>query len=94
MSVVLFRRPPRRRAPDMPDGELSLQEPPTLPEVVPDTSAIWNYLPMGMMSASMMLLFVRMGSGSSALGYTALILMVSASALMILGQFMRRAGER
>ncbi|CAL9324256.1 ESX secretion system protein EccC (plasmid) [Streptomyces sp. SudanB66_2053] len=94
MSVVLFRRPPRRRAPDMPDGELSLQEPPTLPEIVPDSSAVWNYLPMGMMSASMMLLFVRMGNGSSALGYTALILMVTASGLMILGQFMRRAGDR
>ncbi|MGA5444905.1 type VII secretion protein EccCa [Streptomyces griseoincarnatus] len=94
MSVVLFRRPPRRRAPDMPEGELSLQEPPTLPEVVPDSSAVWNYLPMGMMSASMMLMFVRMGNGSSALGYTALVLMVAASGLMILGQFMRRAGDR
>lgn len=94
MSVVLFRRPARRRAPDMPEGELSLQEPPTLPEIVPDTSAVWNYLPMGMMSASMMLLFIRMGNGSSALGYTALILMVTASGLMILGQVMRRAGDR
>ncbi|MEV5810355.1 type VII secretion protein EccCa [Streptomyces parvulus] len=92
--MVLFRRPARRRAPDMPEGELSLQEPPTLPEIVPDTSAVWNYLPMGMMSASMMLMFVRMGTGSSALGYTALILMVAASGLMILGQFMRRAGDR
>ncbi|MCT9084298.1 type VII secretion protein EccCa [Streptomyces fulvoviolaceus] len=92
--MVLFRRPARRRAPDMPEGELSLQEPPTLPETVPDTSAVWNYLPMGMMSASMMLLFVRMGSGSSALGYTALALMVTASGLMILGQVMRKAGDR
>ncbi|MER6524744.1 type VII secretion protein EccCa [Streptomyces sp. NPDC001508] len=94
MSVVLFRRPARRRAPDLPEGELSLQEPPTLPEIVPDTSAVWNYLPMGMMSASMMLLFIRMGTGSSTLGYTALALMVTASGLMILGQVMRKAGDR
>lgn len=94
MSVVLFRRPARRRAPDLPEGELSLQEPPTLPEIVPDTSAVWNYLPMGMMSASMMLLFIRMGTGSTTLGYTALALMVTASGLMILGQVMRKAGDR
>lgn len=78
----------------MPEGELSLQEPPTLPEVVPDTSAVWNYLPMGMMSASMMLLFMRMGTGSSTLGYTALALMLTASGLMILGQVMRKSGDR
>lgn len=94
MSVVLFRRPARRRAPDMPQGELSLQEPPTLPEVVPDNSAIWNYLPMGMMSASMMLLFVRMGNSSSALGYTALAMMLTASGAMMVGQVMRKSGER
>jgi S-DNA-T family DNA segregation ATPase FtsK/SpoIIIE len=78
----------------MPQGELSLQEPPTLPEVVPDTSAVWNYLPMGMMSASMMLLFVRMGGIGSTLGYTALAMMLLASGAMMLGQVMRKSGDR
>ncbi|MEU3884827.1 chromosome segregation protein ParM, partial [Streptomyces californicus] len=31
LSVILFRRPARRRGPEMPDGELNLQEPPVLP---------------------------------------------------------------
>ncbi len=72
MSVVLFRRPARRRGPDMPEGELALQEPPTLPEVVPDSSAVWTYLPMAMMSVSMMLMFMRPGmrGGSEATSCT------------------------
>ncbi|MEV6170824.1 type VII secretion protein EccCa [Streptomyces sp. NPDC051954] len=95
--MVLFRRPARRPGPDMPEGELSMQEPPTLPEVVPDSSAIWNYLPMAMMSCSMMLMFMRPGmsrsSGSHFL-YLAVGMMVLASAAMMLGQMMRKASER
>ncbi|CAM5235372.1 Type VII secretion protein EccC OS=Streptomyces fumanus OX=67302 GN=GCM10018772_70890 PE=4 SV=1 [Streptomyces fumanus] len=97
MSVVLFRRPARRRGPDMPEGELSLQEPPTLPESVPDSSAVWNYLPMAMMSVSMMLMFMRPGMGGGTGGaffYLAMGLMILGSAAMIIGQFMRRASER
>lgn len=94
MSVVLFRRPARRRGPDMPEGELNLQEPPTLPETVPDSSAIWTYLPMAMMSVSMMLMFMRPGGGSSVFTYLALGMMVTASAAMLIGQMMRKGGER
>ncbi|MEU8824796.1 type VII secretion protein EccCa [Streptomyces sp. NPDC048636] len=93
MSTVLFRRPARRRGPDMPEGELSLQEPPTLAEMTPDSSAVWNYLPMAMMSVSMMLMFMRPGS-KGAFTYLALGLMLVSSVAMILGQFMRRASER
>ncbi|MGW3150329.1 type VII secretion protein EccCa [Streptomyces sp. NPDC001177] len=96
MSVVLFRRPARRRGPDLPEGELSLQEPPTLPESVPDSSAVWNYLPMALMSVSMMLMFMRpgMGGGNNTFMYLALGLMLIASVAMILGQFVRRNSER
>ncbi len=97
MSVVLFRRPARRRGPEMPDGELKLQEPPTLPEVVPDSSAIWTYLPMALMSVSMMLMFMRpgmSGGGSSHFMYLAMGLMVLSSAAMMLGQMMRKTSER
>ncbi|GAA2328095.1 type VII secretion protein EccC [Streptomyces cuspidosporus] len=97
MSVVLFRRPARRRGPEMPDGELKLQEPPTLPEVVPDSSAVWTYLPMALMSVSMMLMFMRpgmTGSGGSHFMYLAMGLMVLSSAAMMLGQMMRKASER
>ncbi|WP_405461906.1 type VII secretion protein EccCa [Streptomyces sp. NBC_00101] len=95
MTVVLFRRPARRRGPEVPSGELDLQEPPTLAETVPDSSAIWTYLPMAMMSVSMMLMFMRPGSGSGgSFMYLALGLMVLASAAMMLGQVMRRSAER
>ncbi|WP_443076598.1 type VII secretion protein EccCa [Streptomyces sp. TRM 70361] len=96
MSVILFRRPARRRGPDMPSGELSLQEPPTLPEVTPDSSAVWTYLPMALMSVSMMLMFMRPGMtrGGGSFIYLALGLMVVASAAMMLGQIMRRNAER
>ncbi|WP_329167051.1 type VII secretion protein EccCa (plasmid) [Streptomyces sp. NBC_01717] len=96
MSVILFRRPARRHGPQMPSGEVSLQEPPTLPEVVPDSSAVWTYLPMALMSVSMMMMFMRPGMSRSSGGlmYIAIGLMVLASAGMMLGQVMRRSGER
>ncbi|MER5780020.1 type VII secretion protein EccCa [Streptomyces sp. NPDC002039] len=93
--MVLFRRPARRRGPEMPDGELTLQEPPVLPEVVPDSSAVWTYLPMALMSVSMMLMFIRPGAaGGGGFIYLALGMMVIASAAMMLGQVMRRNSER
>ncbi|MFK4103144.1 type VII secretion protein EccCa [Streptomyces sp. NPDC019531] len=94
--MILFRRPARRHGPQMPSGEVSLQEPPTLPEVVPDNSAVWTYLPMALMSVSMMMMFMRPGMSGSSGGfmYIAIGMMVLASAGMMLGQVMRRNGER
>ncbi|MFE6904685.1 type VII secretion protein EccCa [Streptomyces sp. NPDC057717] len=77
----------------MPEGELSLQEPPTLPETVPDNSAVWTYLPMAMMSTSMMLMFLRPGA-AGVFTYMALGMMVLASGAMLIGQVMRKSGER
>ena len=96
MSFVLFRRPMRRRAPEMPDGEINLQEPPTLPEVVPDSSAIWTYLPMALMSAAMMMMYMTRGGGRATNGFLpiSLILMVGSAGAMLLGNVMRRGGER
>ncbi|MET9886084.1 type VII secretion protein EccCa [Streptomyces sp. NPDC006430] len=78
----------------MPEGELALQEPPTLPEAVPDSSAVWTYLPMGMMSGSMMLAYLRPGGGGGALTYVATGVMVLGSAVMMVGQVIRKSGER
>ncbi|MYR56201.1 hypothetical protein GTY54_08030, partial [Streptomyces sp. SID625] len=94
MSVVLFRRPARRRGPEMPEGQLTLQEPPVLAESVPDSSAVWTYLPMAMMSVSMMLMFLRQGRSPGVFTYIAMGGMMLAAAAMLLGQFMRRSGER
>ncbi|MFJ4895953.1 type VII secretion protein EccCa [Streptomyces sp. NPDC088788] len=96
--MVLFRRPARRRGPDMPEGELTLQEPPTLPELVPDSSAVWTYLPMAMMSVSMMLMFMRPGMSGASSGnhfmYLAIGMMVLASGAMMVGQVARKSSER
>ncbi|MFB7054896.1 type VII secretion protein EccCa [Streptomyces vinaceus] len=78
----------------MPEGELHLQEPPTLPETVPDSSAVWTYLPMAMMSVSMMLVFIRPGGSSSVFSYLAIGMMVLATGAMMVGQVMRKSGER
>ncbi|MEU1690358.1 type VII secretion protein EccCa [Streptomyces hirsutus] len=97
MSVIPFRRPARRRGPDMPSGEMTLQEPPGLPEVQPDSSSVWTYLPMALMSVSMMLMYMRGGtgqSGSNGFLYIALGVMVLGAAVMIVGQTMRKAAER
>ncbi|WP_432132938.1 type VII secretion protein EccCa [Streptomyces tendae] len=93
MTVTLYRRPARRRGPEMPGGELSLQEPPTLAESVPDNSAVWTYMPMGMMSLSMMFLFLQRGSGG-VFTYLAFGVMLLGTVGMLLGQFMRKSGER
>ncbi|MET7711884.1 type VII secretion protein EccCa [Streptomyces sp. NPDC005407] len=94
MSVVLFRRPARRRGPEMPEGQLTLQEPPVLAETVPDTSAIWTYLPMALMSVSMMLMFLRPGGGNGVFMYLAMGVMALSAGAMLLGQLMRRSSER
>lgn len=93
MSTVLFRRPARRRGPDMPEGELSLQEPPTLPEAEPNTSAMWTYLPMGLTSLGMLMMFLRPGQ-ATAFSYIAIGLMLLSSVAMIVAQLIRSAGER
>nr|WP_044955507.1 type VII secretion protein EccC [Streptomyces clavuligerus] len=93
MSTVLFRRPARRRGPDMPEGELSLQEPPTLPEAEPNTSAMWTYLPMGLTSLAMLMMFLRPHQATT-FSYIAIGLMLLSSVVMILAQVIRTASER
>ncbi|MGW7571501.1 type VII secretion protein EccCa [Streptomyces tendae] len=78
----------------MPQGDLDLQEPPTLAETVPDNGAVWTYMPMAMMSVSMMLIFLRPGGSNGVFVYLALGMMLLASVGMIVGQFMRRSSER
>jgi S-DNA-T family DNA segregation ATPase FtsK/SpoIIIE len=80
----------------MPDGDINLQEPPTLPETVPDSSAVWTYLPMALMSGAMMMMYMTRGGGRTANGFLpiSLIMMVCAAGAMLLGNGMRRGGER
>ncbi|MFD8012760.1 type VII secretion protein EccCa [Streptomyces sp. NPDC058955] len=78
----------------MPDGELSLQEPPALAEAQPNAGAIWTFLPMGMMSMSMMVMFLRPGSGGGVFMYLSLGMMAMGLVAMLVGQAMQRRGER
>ncbi|MER7001372.1 type VII secretion protein EccCa [Streptomyces sp. NPDC000410] len=93
MSTETYDRPPRRPGPDMPRGEVSLQEPPPLPESIPaGISAVLMTLPMMAGSAGMMMMF--MGNGSRAMGYGALILMAVGAVAMLAGTMMRSGQDR
>lgn len=95
MSVVFFRRPARRRGPDLPDGDMVMQEPPVMSEAVPAGGAgVMTYLPMAMMSGAMVLLYMRPGSTSSPMTYLVVGVMVVAMSMMLIGQMMRNGGER
>ena len=49
MSTILFRRPARRQPPEMPSGELSLQEPPVMPEEpTGNMGLLLTFLPMAL----------------------------------------------
>ncbi|MFS8099752.1 type VII secretion protein EccCa [Lentzea alba] len=93
MSVIVFRKGPRRPGPEMPEGELSVQEPPTLPEIQRSAGAIMMYLPMALSSTATVLLFVRPGE-NGAFSYLAAGLMTVSSMAMLVGQLGRNAGER
>ncbi|MFC3995824.1 type VII secretion protein EccCa [Nocardiopsis sediminis] len=98
MSTILVRRPPRRPGPDMPDGELQLQEPPEIPEEQSTMSAVFNYLPMAMTSMAMVLLFIRPGAQGSAVNtfmpYVAGGMMLLGAVAMLVGQYWRARSER
>jgi DNA segregation ATPase FtsK/SpoIIIE, S-DNA-T family len=94
MSTTLFRRPARRLPPDMPSGELSLQEPPVMPEEpTGNLSLLLTFLPMALGSSMMILLFVTPGSGG-ATRWIAGGLMVFTTMSMMIGQMGRTTGQR
>lgn len=92
MSVTLFRRPPRQKPPEMPSGELSLQEPPVLSESVSGGfGGMLMYLPMALGSGAMMLMFMGNRGGMALIGVA---LMSVGMLAMGFGQMARGAGER
>ncbi|MFE7606900.1 type VII secretion protein EccCa [Streptomyces celluloflavus] len=94
MSLLLFRRPPRRPGPEPAGGELELQEPPTLPERTGSAAAMLTYLPMAIASSGMVLMVLRPGGGSNVFMYLVGGMMLLSSAAMLVGQLVRGAGER
>ncbi|MFJ2008490.1 type VII secretion protein EccCa [Streptomyces chartreusis] len=96
MSLLLFRRPPRRPGPKAPGGQLELQEPPVLPERQSNVSAVFTYLPMAIASLGMVLIFMRPGGagGNSVYMYVIGGMMVVSTTAMLVGQLVRTAADR
>ena len=94
MSTVVVNRAPRRSAPQVETGDFPLQEPPGLPETGgSQLSNLLTFLPMGLMTGAMMLMFIGPGAhgpflylGGGAMG----IAMVA----MLFGQLMRAGTDR
>ncbi|GGM63359.1 type VII secretion protein EccCa [Dactylosporangium sucinum] len=93
MSTVVFRRPARRTGPELPTGEISLQEPPVLPEVTPQgLRSVMTILPMMLMSSVMAMMFL--GGSRGMLTWVMAGMMGAAMVGMIAGQLAMSAGER
>ena len=94
MSTILFRRPARRQPPEMPTGELSLQEPPVMAEEpTGNLSLLLTFLPMALGSSMMILLFVRPGAGGSTTWIAGGLMVVTTMSMMV-GQMGRTTGSR
>lgn len=79
----------------MPEGDLTLQEPPVMSEQTPGGGAgMMTYLPMAMMSGAMVLLYVRPGQSSSPMTFVVVGVMALAMVFMLLGQVLRGGAER
>ncbi|WP_017574390.1 type VII secretion protein EccC [Nocardiopsis kunsanensis] len=96
MSTILIRRPARRPGPEPPEGELALQEPPTLPEHETNISSVFMYLPMALSSLAMVMMVLRPGSGTlgTAMPFIAGGMMLVGAVAMIGGQLLRTRLER
>jgi len=93
VSTMVFRRPARQPAPEMPAGEVSLQEPPVLPEApTGNLATVLTYLPMAIGSGALVLLFVSPAKGGVSLLAVGLLAMTSLT--MVFGQVGRSSSDR
>ncbi|TPW77913.1 type VII secretion protein EccCa [Schumannella soli] len=93
MSTIAFRRQQREKPPEMPAGDIELQEPPSLPELQPkDPLMMLMMVPMMLISGVMMLVFL--GQRNPALAVGLFLGMLVLAILMVLVQLSRAAAER
>ncbi|WP_144720015.1 type VII secretion protein EccCa [Agrococcus jejuensis] len=93
MSTIPFRRQQRAKPPEMPSGDIELQEPPSLPELQPkDPLMMLMMVPMMLISGVMMLVFL--GQRNPALAVGLFLGMLGLAVLMVLVQLTRAAAER
>ncbi len=92
MSTIPFRRQ-REKPPELPSGEIELQEPPSLPELQPkDPLTMMMMMPMMLISGVMMLVFL--GQRNPVLAVGLFLGMLTLAILMVLLQLTRAAAER
>ncbi|MFL1376760.1 type VII secretion protein EccCa [Nocardiopsis protaetiae] len=95
MTTIRVRRPPRRPGPDLPSGEISLQEPPELTEQQSSMSSVFMYMPMALTSMAMLMMFIRPGNmGNSVMPFIAGGMMLTGAVVMLGGQYLRAVLER
>ncbi len=93
MTTTLFRRPSREKPPEMPSGELSLQEPPALPEVAGrDYMTSLMMLPMMLGGGVFMLIYIGPRNPVLALGMFGL--MLTMGVIMFIVQLLRGGADR
>lgn len=92
MSTIPFRRQ-REKPPELPSGEIELQEPPSLPELqAKDPLAMLMMVPMMLISGVMMLVFL--GQRNPVLAVSLFLGMLTLAIVMVLVQLTRAAAER
>ncbi|MFD5434062.1 type VII secretion protein EccCa [Kitasatospora sp. NPDC127067] len=97
MSVELINRTPRRPGPEMPDGEIQLQEPPGLPEKQSGMASVISMAPMALGSLSMVFMFLHPGGGEGGggmLSYVAMGMMALSAVGMLVTQLIRGSSDR
>ncbi|MEU6264570.1 type VII secretion protein EccCa [Saccharopolyspora shandongensis] len=93
MSTITVKRPPRVAGPEMPEGEVELQEPPVMAEPAAlDFRSAAMFLPMGIGSAAMVMMFAS--SSRSPAMYMMGGIMGVGMVIMGLSQIGRAGAER
>ncbi|GAB2910359.1 type VII secretion protein EccC [Nonomuraea fastidiosa] len=94
-SLIVVRRPERRRPPEPPSGEVLLESPPEIPETVTGggLTQLLTYLPMIAGAGAMALMFTG-GSAHNPIMLVSSGLFAVSMIGMSVGQLMRTAGER
>jgi S-DNA-T family DNA segregation ATPase FtsK/SpoIIIE len=93
VSTVLVRRKERRKPPEMPRGEILLESPPELPEVVGNSfQNVLMYLPMAAGAGAMV--FMVVNPNSNALQWVSGGMFALSMFGMMMGQVGRQSGER
>jgi S-DNA-T family DNA segregation ATPase FtsK/SpoIIIE len=93
LSTTVVRRTPRTEGPQLPEGQVELAEPPSLGEpALADVNSALMYLPMGLGSGAMMLMFSQGRPGPTT--YMMSGMMGASMASMALTQLGRTGGER